>query len=54
MVSEKIMRTLAAKFGLAVDDIIDTVHVFATLSEGIRRAARAFTRDISVMTCCEG
>ena len=44
--------TLAVKFGLTVDDIIDTLHVFPTLSEGIKRAAQAFTRDISVMACC--
>jgi mercuric reductase len=44
--------TLAVKFGLTVDDIIDTVHVFPTLSEGIKLAAQAFTRDISVMSCC--
>lgn len=44
--------TLAVKFGLTVDDIIDTVHVFPTLSEGIKLAALAFTRDISVMSCC--
>jgi len=46
--------TLAVKFGLTVDDIIDTVHVFPTLSEGIKLAAQAFTRDISVMSCCIG
>jgi len=43
---------LAVKFGLTVEDIIDTVHVFPTLSEGIKLAAQAFTRDISVMPCC--
>lgn len=43
---------LAVKFGLTVDDIIDTVHVFPTLSEGIKRAAQAFTRDVSAMSCC--
>ena len=43
---------LAVKFGLPIDDIIDTVHVFPTLSEGIKLAAQAFTRDISVMSCC--
>jgi len=46
--------TLAVKFGLTIDDIIDTVHVFPTLSEGIKLAAQAFTRDIRVMTCCIG
>lgn len=44
--------TLAVKFGLTVDDLIDTVHVFPTLSEGIKRVAQAFTRDVSVMSCC--
>jgi len=43
---------LAVKLGLTVDDIIDTVHVFPTLSEGIKLVAQAFTRDISVMSCC--
>ncbi len=44
--------TLAVKFGLTIDDLIDTVHVFPTLSEGIKLAAQAFRRDISQMSCC--
>lgn len=44
--------TLAIKFGLTIGDIIDTVHVFPTFSEGIKRAAQAFTRDVSKMSCC--
>ena len=44
--------TLAVKFGLTIDDIIDTVHVFPTLSEGIKRVAQALTRDVSQMSCC--
>ncbi|MDR7435250.1 MAG: mercury(II) reductase [Armatimonadota bacterium] len=44
--------TLAVKFGLTIDDIIDTVHVFPTLSEGIKLAAQAFRRDITKMSCC--
>ena len=44
--------TLAVKFRLTIDDIIDTVHVFPTLSEGIKRAAQAFTRDVTQMSCC--
>ena len=44
--------TMAVKFGLTIDDIIDTVHVFPTLSEGIKRVAQAFTRDVSQMSCC--
>ncbi|MBI2165306.1 MAG: mercury(II) reductase [Chloroflexi bacterium] len=42
----------AVKYGLTVDDVIDTVFVFPTLSEGIKRAAQAFTRDVSQMACC--
>ena len=44
--------TMAVKFGLTVQDIVDTVHVFPTLSEGIKRVAQAFTRDVSTMSCC--
>ncbi len=43
---------LAVKFGLTVDDIIDTIHVFPTYSEAIKIAAQAFRRDISTMSCC--
>jgi mercuric reductase len=44
--------TLTVKHKLTVDDLIDTVHVFPTLSEGIKIAAQAFRRDISRMSCC--
>ncbi len=44
--------TLAVKFKMTVDDIIDTVHVFPTISEGIKRVAQAFKRDITIMSCC--
>lgn len=44
--------TVAVKFGLTAADIVDTLHVFPTLSEGIKRVAQAFTRDVSVMSCC--
>jgi mercuric reductase len=44
--------TLAVKLGLTIDDIIDTVHVFPTFSEGIKRVAQSFTRDVSRMSCC--
>lgn len=44
--------TLAVKFGLTINDIIDTVHVFPTLSEATKLVAQAYTRDISKMSCC--
>jgi pyruvate/2-oxoglutarate dehydrogenase complex dihydrolipoamide dehydrogenase (E3) component len=44
--------TLAVKFGLTVDDIIDTVHPFPTFSEAFKQACQAFRRDTSKMSCC--
>ncbi len=44
--------TLAVKFKLTIDDIVDTVHVFPTMSEAIKRVAQSFKRDISQMSCC--
>ena len=49
MISE---ATLAVKFGLTVDDIIDTVHAFPTFSEAFKHACQAFRRDTSKMSCC--
>lgn len=43
---------LAVKFGLTVDDIIDTLHVFPTMSEAIKLVAQSFRRDVSRMSCC--
>lgn len=43
---------LAVKFKLTIDDIIDTVHVFPTMSEAIKRVAQSFKRDVSTMSCC--
>jgi mercuric reductase len=43
---------LAVKFGLTIDDLIDTVHVFPTLSESLKLAAMAFYQDISKLSCC--
>lgn len=44
--------TLAVKFKLTIDDIIDTVHVFPTMSEAIKQVGQSFKRDISRMSCC--
>ena len=43
---------LAVRFGLTVDDLIETTHVFPTYCEAIKMAAQAFRRDISTMSCC--
>lgn len=44
--------TLAVKFKMKIDDIIDTVHVFPTLSEAIKLAAQSFYKDVSRLSCC--
>lgn len=49
MISE---ATLAVKFGLTIDDIIDTIHPFPTFSEAFKHACQAFRRDTSKMSCC--
>ena len=49
MISE---ATLAVKYGLTIEDIIDTVHPFPTFSEGFKYACQAFRRDVSTMSCC--
>ena len=38
--------------GFTLDDLIDTVMVFPTLSEGLKHAALAFYRDVKKMPCC--
>ncbi len=43
---------LAVKFRLTIDDIIDTVHVFPTLSEGFKLSAQSFYEDVSKLSCC--
>ena len=43
---------LVVKFKLTIEDLIDTVHVFPTLSEVFKLVAQSFTRDISKMSCC--
>lgn len=44
--------TLAVKFGLTIDDIINTVHVFPTMSEAIKLVAQSFRKDVNKLSCC--
>jgi len=43
---------LAVKYKLTLDDIIDTVHVFPTMTEAIKLVATAFKKDVSKLSCC--
>jgi len=44
--------TLAIKFGLTIDDLTSTFHPYLTLSEGIKLAAQAFSKDVNMLSCC--
>ena len=43
---------LAVKFKLTIDDIIDTVHIFPTLSEIIKLGALSFYHNVEDLSCC--
>jgi mercuric reductase len=43
---------LAVKFKLTIDNLIDTVHVFPTLSESLKLTAQSFYRDVGNLSCC--
>lgn len=43
---------LAIKFGLTIEDLAATFHPYLTLSEGIKLAALAFTKDVAKLSCC--
>lgn len=49
MIHEAVM---AVKYKLTIEDIIDTVHVFPTMSEAIKLVATAFKQDVSKLSCC--
>jgi len=44
--------TLAIKFGLTIEDLVSAVHPYLTLSEGIKLASQAFTKDVEKLSCC--
>jgi mercuric reductase len=44
--------TLAVRFGLNTQDLVDTVHVYPTMSEAIKMVAQTFDRDVSTLSCC--
>jgi len=43
---------IAVKHRLTVDDIIDTVHVFPTMTEALKLVATSFKQDVSKLSCC--
>src|SRR5574341_636824 len=43
---------LAITFGLTIEDLTSAFHPYLTLSEGIKLAAQAFTKDVGKLSCC--
>jgi len=43
---------LAVRFGLKTRDLVETVHVYPTMSEAIKMVAQTFDRDVSTLSCC--
>lgn len=43
---------MIVKNKMTLEDVIDTVHVFPTLSESIKLASQNFFKDIAKLSCC--
>lgn len=51
--SELLMEiSLAIKFGIPVRDLTACFHPYLTLSEGVKLAALAFSKDVNKLSCC--
>ncbi len=44
--------TLAVKFGLTVQDLVETFHPYLTMVEGLKLAALTFEKDVARLSCC--
>jgi mercuric reductase len=44
--------TLAIKVGLTIETLTSTYHPYLTLSDGIKLARQAFTKDVARVSCC--
>jgi len=43
---------LALRFGLTVQDLVETFHPYLTMVEGIKLAALTFKKDVAKLSCC--
>lgn len=43
---------LAIRFGLTVEDLANSLHVYPSMGEGLRLCAQGFTRDVTRLSCC--
>jgi mercuric reductase len=42
----------AVRFGLTINDLASTWVPYLTMSEGLKLAAQAYTRDVAKLSCC--
>jgi|Deesub1362A_J573_1020465.scaffolds.fasta_scaffold00104_12 mercuric reductase len=43
---------LAIKHRMTIDDLIDMVHIYPTMSEAVRMVAQMFYKDVTKLSCC--
>ena len=43
---------LAVKYGLTIDDLIDTFAPYLTMAESLKLAAQSFEQDVHTLSCC--
>jgi hypothetical protein len=43
---------MLVKNKVKLEELVETTHVFPTISESIKLAAQSFIRDPSKMSCC--
>lgn len=43
---------MAMKFGADLDDFVELIHIYPTMSEALKIGAQAFRRDVSRLSCC--
>jgi mercuric reductase len=48
------IKRVAVKFGLTIDDILESLAPYLTMAEGIKLAALTFDKDVSKLSCCAG
>ncbi len=46
--------TLAIRQGLTIDDLAETIFPYLTTVEGLKLAALAFEKDVTMLSCCAG
>jgi mercuric reductase len=44
--------TLAIRFGLSVQDLVETFHPYLTMVEGLKLSALTFKKDVAKLSCC--